>query len=72
MMIYSTPKFIKGDNRQSYYDCYTREALCGSCGTSIGTQNKYDGYDNFSFEVRVINDYRYCPYCGKPLFKEEE
>lgn len=72
MMIYSTPKFFKGDNRRSYYDVYEREALCGSCGKSIGTQHKYEGYNDFAFEIRAIKDYKYCPYCGKPLFKEEE
>ena len=62
MLIYSTPKFIKG------YDCYEREALCSNCGKSIGIQNKYEQHSEFSFEIREKKDYRFCPYCGAELY----
>lgn len=68
MLIYSTPKFIKGDNRQSYYDCYEREALCSNCGKSIGIQNKYEQHSDFSFEIREKKDYHFCPYCGAEFY----
>lgn len=63
MLIYSTPKFIKA-GRNSYYDCYEREALCSNCGKSIGIQNKYEEHSDFSFEIREKKDYHFCPYCG--------
>lgn len=68
MLIYSTPKFIKGDNRQSYYDCYEREVLCSNCGKSIGIQNKYEQHSDFSFEIKEKKDYHFCPYCGAELY----
>ena len=69
MMIYSTPRFIKA-GRSSYYDCYEREGLCNTCGHSLGIQHKYPDWKNFRFEIREKENYKYCPYCGKPLFEE--
>lgn len=37
------------------------------CGKKIGTQTKYDGWDNFNFDNREKADYKFCPYCGKEL-----
>ena len=64
-VIYTEPRF-KGKVMGHGYEYYEREVYC-ACGKKIGTQSKYDGWDNFCFNEREKKDYKFCPYCGKEL-----
>lgn len=33
----------------------------------IGTQTKYVDCNNFTFDEREKQNYKFCPYCGKPI-----
>lgn len=65
-VIYTEPCFKGKDARGHGYERYERDVYC-VCGKKIGTQTKYDGWDNFSFDDREKADYKFCPYCGKEL-----
>jgi hypothetical protein len=43
---------------------------CKCCGEEIGTQSSNKG-DKFYFDDRKQANYKFCPYCGQPLYKEE-
>lgn len=62
-VIYTEPRFDKSDRR---YDKYIREVYC-VCGKKIGTQTKYVDCNNFTFDEREKQNYKFCPYCGKPI-----
>lgn len=65
-VIYTEPCF-KGKDRGGHgYERYERDVYCVR-GKKIGTQTKYDGWDNFCFDNREKADYKFCPYCGKDL-----
>ena len=64
-VIYTEPRYIGKTNGHGY-ERYTRDVYC-VCGKKIGTQTKYDGWDNFCFDSREKADYKFCPYCGKDL-----
>ena len=66
MKIFSEPWFIK-DNRQGY-PLFERDCICSRCGKSIGIQQKFIGvYKDFKFSNRSIDDWIYCPYCGREI-----
>ncbi len=64
-VIYTEPKYHNG---RSGYEFYTREVYC-TCGKRLGTQTKYHGQDNFSFDYddRDKAEYKFCPFCGKEI-----
>ena len=66
MIEYSDSTYFKN------YHMSERNAICGNCGTRIGKQRCTNTEDVFYFEIRVMDRYKYCPYCGKPLFEEEK
>lgn len=63
-VIYTEPRFRGKDSNGHGYERYEREVYC-VCGKKIGTQTKYNGWDNFSFDDREKANYKFCPYCGK-------
>ena len=65
-VIYTEPCFKDKDARGHGYAKYIREVYC-TCGKKIGTQSKYDGWKNFSFNEKEKIEYKFCPYCGKDL-----
>ena len=65
-IIYTEPHFKGKDKMGHGYERYEREVYC-ICGKKIGTQTKYDGWDNFNFDNREKADYKFCPYCGQEL-----
>ena len=68
MIKYSAPKHY-GGSHSSYWE---REVHCSECGGHIGTQNSIESDVGYKFEIPVMKFYNNCPYCGKPLFKEEK
>ena len=58
----------------------TRVASCSKCGNSIGTQVKWKSLGNFAIETptdfHFVNEdreeFKFCPYCGEPLYKEPQ
>ena len=46
------------------YEYYSRDVYC-TCGKKIGTQTKYEGWNDFSFDNWEIKEYKFCPYCGE-------
>ena len=66
MITYSDSTYFKD------YCMYERKAICDSCNTQIGRQNCINREGIFHFEIRAMDKYKYCPYCGKPLFEEEK
>ena len=69
MLIYTEARFISGRARDGF-DYYSRDALCNSCGKTIGSQTKYHIDDKkFYFNERDKATYKFCPYCGRLLKK---
>lgn len=62
-VIYTEPRFEGKDSRGCGYEKYIREVYC-TCGKKIGTQTKYDGWDDFYFDNKEKAEYKFCPYCG--------
>ena len=65
-VIYTEPYFQGKDIGGHGYEHYIRHVYC-ICGKKIGTQTKYDGWDDFCFDNREKKDYKFCPYCGREL-----
>ena len=65
-VIYTEPQYHGKRPGGHGYEHYTREVYC-TCGKKIGTQTKYDGWDNFSFDDQEQADYKFCPYCGADM-----
>ena len=65
-VIYTDPCFKGKDIGGHGYERYIRGVYC-VCGKKIGTQTKYDGWDDFYFDDREKENYKFCPYCGKVL-----
>ena len=70
MLVYSKPRYVPESRATNWYSYYTRSAICGQCGEEIDTQTSNKG-DKFYFDVREKAQYKFCPYCGEPLYKEE-
>ena len=70
MLVYSKPNYHPESRATNWYSCYTRSAICGQCGEEIGAQTSLRG-DEFYFDKPEQSKYKYCPYCGQPLYKEE-
>ena len=62
-VIYTEPRFQGKDARGRGYEKYIREVYC-TCGKKIGTQTKYDSWDEFYFDDKEKAEYKFCPYCG--------
>ena len=62
-VIYTEPCFKGKDARGCGYEKYVREVYC-TCGKKIGTQSKYDGWNDFYFDNKEKAEYKFCPYCG--------
>ena len=74
MFVYSSPNFNPKRNGHGY-EYYSRDAICGECGSVIGRQECYNYTKEpreYSFYNREKNNYEFCPYCGKPLKKKEK
>lgn len=71
MLVFSSPRF--NPKRDGHgYEYYSRDAICGECGSVIGSQSCYEHKpmeEKFYFENRDKNYYEFCPYCGKKLKK---
>ena len=61
-VIHTEPRYIGKVNGHGY-ERYEREVYC-ACGKKIGTQSKYDGWDDFHFDNKEKAEYKFCPYCG--------
>lgn len=70
MLIYTKPHHIPSSRATNWYDYDERDALCNKCGETIGTQSKYK--EDFYFDQREKANWKFCPYCGEPLYKEEK
>lgn len=74
MLVYSSEKFNPKRNGHGY-EYYSRDGICGECGSVIGTLECYN-YNKepreYSFYNREKNSYEFCPYCGEPLKKKEK
>ena len=68
MLVYSSGHFNPKRNGHGY-EYYSRDAICGECGSVIGKQDCYDTKEpkKYFFYDREKNDYKFCPYCGKKL-----
>ena len=73
MLVYSSEHFHSKVNGHCY-EYYSRDAICGNCGIIIGRQTCYNyskgnkDKREYYFEDREKNNYKFCPYCGKPLY----
>jgi predicted RNA-binding Zn-ribbon protein involved in translation (DUF1610 family) len=67
MLVYSNPVYIE-DNGNGY-DLDERDAICANCGKVIDRQKKYSGWKEFGFSENVIEEWKYCPFCGEKLYK---
>jgi DNA-directed RNA polymerase subunit RPC12/RpoP len=74
MVVYSKEQFIQAHENISIpyynhsYDRYVRDAICGSCGHTLGEQNKYpDLFKEFRYDDNSKNEWKHCPYCGDKL-----
>ena len=61
-VICTEPRYINKVNGHGY-ERYEREVYC-TCGKKIGTQSKYDGWNDFYFDNKEKAEYKFCPYCG--------
>jgi hypothetical protein len=69
MLIYSD-SFYVADNGNGY-SLNKRDAICSKCHKVVGRQEKYDVFDTeFKFKIDDCEkkDWRFCPFCGKPLY----
>jgi hypothetical protein len=71
MLVYSKPKYVPQSRATNWYDYYERSAICAQCGEELGTQSSTKG-DRFYFYDSEKAKYKFCPYCGQPLYKEEK
>ena len=71
MLVYSNSSYVPATRGTNWYDWYTRSAICGQCGKQIDTQSSTKG-EEFYFDSREKANYKFCPYCGKPLYKKEK
>lgn len=68
MLIYSNSFYIE-DNGAGY-DLDVRDAICNSCGKVFCRQEKYRGISReWTFAKSGYDAFRYCPYCGKSLYR---
>ena len=71
MLVYSSERFVAAYVGACSYDRDVREAICASCGKSIGEQVKYYMDKRFTFKDTEKNRYKFCPYCGEPFDVKE-
>ena len=70
MLVYSNSFYEQANITNSGYDREIRDAICNQCGKVVGRQQKYCGIDDdWSFEKRDYNDFKYCPYCGRSVYR---
>ena len=69
MLIYTEPQYHGLRPGGHGYEHYTREVYC-TCGKRIGKQTKYADWDDFSYDDREKAEYKFCPYCGNKITKE--
>lgn len=62
-IIFTEPRYQGKRSGGHGYEHYVREVYC-TCGKKIGTQTKYEGWNNFGFNDREKEKYKFCPYCG--------
>ena len=61
---------VKAHYYNHSYDRRVRGAYCKSCDTLIGEQQMYPDFETeFKFVDREYGKFKFCPYCGKKLFK---
>lgn len=56
------------------FDTTQRDVICADCGNIIGTQVRWEVYDDRKFifqEDREKDKYHYCPYCGSEMVSKQ-